>query len=140
MISPEETPFFSRLGKTKATSVYHEWVNDSLAAPATNAHIQGEDITFVKRAMPTRTGNYCQIFQTPVDVSNTQRAVNPAGYADEFARQMMKAMKEHARDIEIALITGTATSGTSGAAAKLQGIIPSITTNVVTGTGTGNET
>ena len=140
MISPEETPFFSRLGKSIATSVYHEWVNDSLAAPATNAHIQGEDITFVKRAMPTRTGNYCQIFQTPVDVSNTQRAVNPAGYADEFARQMMKAMKEHARDIEIALITGTATSGTSGAAAKLQGIIPSITTNVVTGTGTGNET
>lgn len=140
MISPEETPFFSRFGKTTARSVLHEWVEDSLAAPATNKHIQGEDITFVKRAMPSRKANYTQIFQTPVDVSDTQRAVNPAGYEDEFARQMFKAMKEHARDIEIALITGTSASGASGTASSLQGVITSITGVNITGTATGNET
>ena len=30
-ISPTDTPIMSSIGKTKATSVYHEWQTDSLS-------------------------------------------------------------------------------------------------------------
>lgn len=140
-VSPSETPFLSSFGRGRdAQGVYHEWETDTLAAAADNAHIEGEDYTFSKRSTPTRLGNYTQIFHTKVEVSDTMRAVNPAGYADEFGYQMDKAMKEHARDIEIALVTGTGNAGATGTARRLKGVIPFITSNVSTGTtGTGEE-
>ena len=33
-ISPTETPFFSGIGRTKATAVVHEWMTHALAAAA----------------------------------------------------------------------------------------------------------
>jgi len=138
-ISPTETPKFSRFGKTKAQNTYHEWLTDSLASAAENKKIEGYDYSFSKLSARTRVGNYTQIFQTPVEVSDTQREVNTAGLEDEFSYQMAKGMKEHARDIEMALTTGTAASGASGTARSLKGVLAWITTNVETGTGTGTE-
>src|SRR5579863_5159160 len=43
-ISPVDTPFMGNIAKTKAESVLHEWQTDSLAAAATNAQLQGDDI------------------------------------------------------------------------------------------------
>jgi len=97
-ISPEETPMYSTFGKVKASNVYHEWLQDSLANAADNANIEGADYSFSKPASRTRVGNYTQIFVTPVEVSDTQRAVDTAGVEDEFAYQMAKKLKEHARD------------------------------------------
>jgi hypothetical protein len=138
-ISPEETPMFSTFGKTKAKGTYHEWLTDSLADATDNAFIEGGDYTFVKVAPRARTGNYTQIFVTPVEVSDTQRSVDSAGIEDEFAYQMAKKLKEHARDIEKALVTGTGNAGASGTARRLKGVLSWITTNVETGTGTGAE-
>lgn len=138
-ISPTETPMFSSFGKAKAKSTYHEWLTDSLAAATANAHVEGADYSFSKRAARTRLGNWTQIFQTPVEVSDTQRVVESAGVEDEFAYQMAKALKEHARDIEYALVKGTGNSGASGTARELKGVLSWISTNVETGTGTGNE-
>lgn len=139
-ISPEETPFFSSFGKTKASNTYHEWLTETLATPATNAAAEGAAYSFAVRTGRTRVGNYTQIFVTPVSVADTQRAVDAAGIEDEFDHQMVLAMKEHARDIEIALVTGTAASGASGTARKLKGVLDYISDNVTTGTGTGSET
>lgn len=138
-ISPTETPFLSRFGKVKATGRYHEWTTDALASAATNAQIEGVDYSFSKLSARTRTGAYTQIFITDVEVSDTQRMVDKAGFDDEFSYQMAKAMKEHARDIELALVTGTGNSGASGTARELKGVLSWITTNNITGTGTGNE-
>lgn len=138
-ISPVDTLFFSRFGKTKATHKYHEWTTDSLASAADNAAIEGADYTFTKLAARTRTGSYTQTFVTDVEVSDSQRAEDPAGADDEFAYQMAKGMKEHARDIEYALVNGTGNSGASGTARRLKGVLSWISTNITTGTGTGNE-
>lgn len=138
-ISPTETPFLSKFGKTKARGTYHEWQTDTLANAADNAQIEGDDYSFTKPASRTRLGAYTQIFMTAVEVSDTQRAVDTAGLEDEFVYQMEKKMKEHARDIEIALVTGTGNSGASGTARRLKGVLPWITSNVETGTGTGAE-
>lgn len=140
-ISPTKTPFLSSFGRATASNTLHEWTEDTLAAPATNKHIQGEEFSFTKRALPSRITNRTQIFQTPVEVADTMREVNPAGYKDEFAYQMDKGMKEHAIDIEVALITGTGASGASGTAAELKGVLAFITDNVSTGTtATGGAT
>lgn len=138
-ISPVETPFFSRFGKTKASGVYHEWQTDSLANAADNAKIEAADYSFTKPASRTRTGNYVQYLMTPVEVSDLQRKVDVAGLEDEFAYQMAKKMKEHARDIEYALVNGTGNSGASGTARRLKGVLAWITTTKETGTGTGTE-
>lgn len=138
-ITPTDTPFFSSFGKVKCSGVYHEWQTDSLANAGDNANIEGADYTFSKPASRTRTGNYVQYFMTPVEVSDLQRKVDTAGLEDEFAYQMAKKMKEHARDIEYALVNGTGNSGASGTARRLKGVLAWLATTVETGTGTGSE-
>jgi len=139
-ISPMDTLFLSHFGKAaKVQGVYHEWQTDSLASAADNATIEGNDWTFSRVASRSRTGNYVQTAETLVEVSDIQRAVDTAGLEDEFTYQMTKKMKEHARDIEQALVTGTGNSGASGTARRVKGVLAWLTTSVETGTGTGAE-
>jgi len=139
-ISPEDTPMFSSFGKTKARDTYHEWLEDSLATATSNTNIESADYSFSARDPRTREGNYTQIFVTPVEVSDTQRAVNAAGIKDEYAYQMAKALKEHARDIEYALCsTAAGSSGASGTARSLKGVLAWITSVNETGTATADE-
>lgn len=138
-ISPEKTPLFSGLGKTKASFTYHEWQKDALTAATANAAIEGADYSFSIPGYRTREGNYTQIFTKTLEVSGTLQAVDIAGVENEFAYQMKKRMKELATDVELALITATGNSGASGTARTLKGILAFITTNVETGTGTATE-
>lgn len=140
VITLHETPIFSKLEKVKANGTYHEWQVDSLVTGQTNAQVEGADFSFAKPSARSRVGNYTQIFSKTVEVSETQRAVDTAGFEDEFAYQMEKRMKEIATDVEKALITGTGNSGASGTARMLKGILSFISTNVETGTGSGTET
>ena len=43
MITRDETPFMSSIGKTKATNIYHEWQTDELAAPGNSRIVEGTD-------------------------------------------------------------------------------------------------
>lgn len=142
-ISPTETPFLSSLGKTKASAAYHEWSTDSLATATANAQIEGADYSFAVKTTPERTGNYVQTFRNFAEVTDFERAMNPAGIDDMFAYQMAKCLKEQARDMEAALIgTGTGASGASGTARELKGALAWIATNTgtaaLTGTGTAS--
>lgn len=139
VITRHDTPIFSSLQKVKASATTHEWQTDTLSTGNSNAQIEGADFSFSIPGARTRVSNYTQIFSKSLEVSETQRAVSTAGLEDEFAYQMEKRMKEIATDIETALITGTGNSGASGTARELTGILSAITTNVETGTGTGNE-
>lgn len=139
-ISPVDTPFYSRFGKVKANATTHEWLTDSLASYADSAAIEGADYSFSKVASRTRLQNWTQTVVTAVEVSDTQRSVDTAGIEDEFAYQMAKKMKEHARTMEAALVSGTGNSGASGTARTLKGVLAWLTTTVTTGTGTGTET
>lgn len=135
-----KNPMYSNLPKTKAKNSLHEWPMDSYANAAANAQIEGFDYAFPALTSATRGQNYTQIFSKMGKVSKTQRAVDPAGYKDEYAYQVEKALKEIGRDIEKALINGTgAVSGGTGAARELKGILAWITSNVSTGTGTGRD-
>lgn len=135
-----KTPMFSNLPKTKAKNALHEWPTVAYANAGDNAQV--ECFTFSPGALtsPSRGQNYTQIFAKVGSVSATQRASDPAGYKDEYAFQVEKALKEIGRDIERALINGSgAVSGGTGTARELKGILAWISTNVSTGTGTGRN-
>lgn len=135
MITRDETPFMSSIGKTKATAVFHEWQTDELADPVNSSLTDGSDYTEVapqfagtlsvpntvagnsdaaSTAIPSRTrlGNFSQINGKTVAVSGTKRAVDQAGVADEYAYQLKKRGTELRRDLERHLIhTNQATTG-----------------------------
>jgi len=143
-ITPTETPMFSGFAKTPISATYHEWLTDSLAsASKENAAIEGADFSYSVASPRTRVGNYTQIFTKTVEVTRSQRRQSQlggtAGVDDEFDYQLDLRMKEIARDIEDAIVNGTANAGASGTAREMKGILSFIATNIETGTGTGNE-
>lgn len=110
-ITPTETPFFSSIGRTSASAVYHEWQTDTLADAASagaNAAAEGASAAPASGGATTRIGNRCQIFTKEMKVSRTQLAVSTAGRPNEWAYQMNKKAKELARDIENQLVLSTA--------------------------------
>jgi hypothetical protein len=106
MITRDDTPFVSSIGKSKTDAILHEWQTDELRAPASNAQAEGVDYADLSQAQKfrTRLGNYTQIFAEAISVSNTKRKVNQAGIADEFAYQLKKAGTEMRRDLEHTLV------------------------------------
>jgi hypothetical protein len=130
-ISPQDTPIMSSIGKSKATSVYHEWQTDSLAANTTaNALVEGADATDASVSPTTRIGNYTQIVGKVIRVSGTLEAVDKAGRKSEKAYQMAKAAAEMKRDIETIITANQGqTAGNATTARKLGSLLSYIKTN-----------
>jgi hypothetical protein len=130
-ISPTDTPIMSSIGKTKATSVYHEWQTDSLAAATTaNALVEGATATEGTITPTTRLGNYTQIVGKTVMVSGTLQASDLAGRKSEMAYQMAKASSEMKRDIETIITANQGqTAASTGNARKLGSLLSYIKTN-----------
>jgi hypothetical protein len=155
MITRDETPFTSSIGKAKATAIYHEWQTDQLEAPGNSRIGEGTDFiaptadgsggtgatpaTGAKFAVSgpnrTRLGNYTQINGKTIAVSGTRRAVDQAGVADEYAYQLKKRGTELRRDVEFDMIHSYNVSGAvasqnanSRAAGGYQSFINSATT------------
>lgn len=137
-VAPEETPFFSAIGKGKAKARYTEWQTESLRTPdATNGVVEGNDTPTLNAPNRTsRLGNYCQIFYESGGVSRTQERVDMAGRNSEMARQ--KALKglELRRDVEARFIGNYASQNESGANPRLSaGVLAFIETNEDAGAG-----
>jgi hypothetical protein len=131
-ISPTDTWCLNSFGTTTATATLHEWTNDSLATPAANAVIEGDDASATAITARTRQNNYTQISRKTYVISDTQLAVESSGGGEE-ARQKMNKMKELANDIEFAIVTNSAAAaGASGTARQTKGAIGWIATNVTT--------
>lgn len=137
-ISPTDTPFYSRVEKSKTGSTSPEWQTDALDSPATNLMIEGDDAT-TNTAVPTaRLKNYVQTSQKTPRVSGISRELDTAGRGDELDYQVMKRGKELKNDIEYALVRNQASSAgnatTPRASAGLESWIATNKTSVGTGT------
>jgi hypothetical protein len=123
MITRDETPFTSDIGKSSATAIYHEWQTDTLETPGNSVIAEGTDWvaptaspgnTFsVSGPNRTRLGNYTQINGKTIAVSGTRRAVDQAGVADEYAYQLKKRGTELRRDVEFDMIHSFNTANSS---------------------------
>lgn len=105
-IDPELNFFLSRLGTAAdATETNFNWLTEGLRPPQKNAHLEMEDYTTQRVGSVERRSNNIQYFKSTGRVSDTQRQT--AKYyttQDEFARQKEIAFKQHARDLEYAIV------------------------------------
>uniref|UniRef100_A0A6H1ZTV7 Putative major capsid protein n=1 Tax=viral metagenome TaxID=1070528 RepID=A0A6H1ZTV7_9ZZZZ len=139
IMTPTETPFLSGLAKTVVRGTTHEVMLDSLASfgdvDVGDADVEvvpeSYDATFTVPSSRKRIKNYTHILRKTVDVSDTQRAVNTIGIADEYIYQIRKMMIEWARDAEFAVIHSHMNAqaevgnvgGTPATGRKMEGIL-----------------
>ena len=137
-VDPEETPFYTKVKKSKASNTLVEWQTDALRASAANAHIEGDATSANARSATTRLGNYTQIFKNAVVVPDTDEGLNKAGRGREIAYQVMKVAKEQKLDIEKALLDNNArVAGNSTTARELAGAPAWLVTNTDFGANEG---
>lgn len=122
IISPVDTPLFTMLRKTKVNNVQVEWLTDLLDQATSNAVADGSSATFQSVTPRVRLSNFAQISRESYDVSDTQRAVNPAGIRDELRYQMGKAIKQWKRDVEYEIVNGSAATGTPASTRCARGL------------------
>ena len=139
-VSPEETPLFTALAKTKATNVKHEWQTDSLRSSGANAHIEGDDTAATARSATTRLDNQTQIFKDAVIIPDTDEGLSKAGRAKEMAYQILKIAKEQKLDIEKALFANNAkVAGNATTARELAGLPTWLISNTLFGANQGAD-
>ena len=126
LLSPTECPFVQAIGKGTMDSTYHEWPIVALnAVDAANRVIEGDDAPAVDTAtMGKRVGNYSQISDKKISVSQTSEAVDAAAEnIQKISKQMVYKMKELKRDMETMLLSNVpAVPGSSGVARQTAGM------------------
>jgi hypothetical protein len=128
-VTPHETPLLSRLSAVGVGNMYVQWLVDAFAAAADNAQLEGIAATDYDLTVPTRADNITQIFYKGGKVSDRQRAVEHAGLEDPFVYYEGKHVVEIKRDMELALVKGSAATGTTGTANQMGGFMNVISTN-----------
>lgn len=136
-ISPEDTPFQSNAKRGKVKNTLFEWQQDSLAAAAANAQLEGDDVGSYDAVSPTvRVGNYTQISRKTLIVSETEEIVDKAGRKSEEAYQIAKKGAELKRDMEKILLENTAAAAGDASTARTTGsLVAFVKTNQSVGTG-----
>lgn len=99
-----------------------------------NAALEGDDRPATQFTNRVRKRNYSQIFTAGVEVSGSMRAARSVGIADEVDYQKQERLRELLRDLENCVINGVAPAanqqGSATVRRTMQGIIPSLTTNI----------
>lgn len=129
-VDPWDTPWVTQAPKTRAMHVVHEWLADTLAATSTatgtggSIAVEGDDWAYyTNTTRPVRVTNNTMIFRKDISVSETQRAVNPAGFKDAYAYEIAKATKELARNLEVWIFHGSSTASVTGSSAAARYMI-----------------
>lgn len=132
MISPVDTIVFSKLGNTSndVKNTKHEWLKDSLAAAASNAHVDGDDDTTEAVTLPTRLYNMHQIQKKTLQISGSVGVSDAPQKVHSEEYQTVKKTKELMKDHEYALMNGIRNDGGASTARQMRGIPNWITTNI----------
>ena len=134
-ISPYDTPFVSQAPKVGCRHIYHQWLQDSLLAVGTGVQdlsgaLEGADWSLDTTSTPTRVFNVTMILRKDLGLSESQRAVDNAGFADQYAYEVQKAGKELAVKLERLCFGDLSTAtGASGTARVMRGLQSFIATN-----------
>lgn len=121
-IDPVNTQLMTGLGTSPAKDIFHQYLIDTLKTVGTNAYVEAADASYADRTDPTRLSNVCQIVRVGYDVSDTERASNPAGFNDRYTYEGEKSLKEWKNDAEFALIRGSIACGNSSVARQMRGL------------------
>lgn len=130
-ITPFETPFRAKCGKSSAKATLHEWTTQSLRSSADNKHLEGDNTVAEARTAVTRLTNSTQIFKNAVSIPGSDVGLDKAGKNREMGYQMLLVAREQNLDVEKALFDNNArVNGANGTARELAGAPSWMTTNV----------
>lgn len=136
----DSAPFFAMCQKVNVNSTHPEWSTDDLASAATTAVVEGASVTYSQPGTRTRKSNYTHIRLRPYSITFSQLKMDVAGIKDQYAREVMKAMKAITMDYEkIFQNTGTTAAGDTATGRTCMGIQKAISTNTAVGTGAGSS-
>lgn len=128
ILTAQEEQVANMLGKTEAKDTTHSFLTDTLDTPGTNAQNETGDYSYNAVTTPTRLSNIVQHIRKPFRVSDTQRNVEHYHGRDELERQTEKALRSFGNDLEFNLIRASLTSGQSGTAPQMSGVIEFVST------------
>lgn len=126
ILTARETQIYNMLGKTAAINTIHAHLTDTLRTAASQAVEEAADYTASANTTPTRLTNIVEIIAVPFKVSRTQQDIVHYQGQNELQRQTEKALMDWANAAEFDLVRSTLTSGVSGTAPKMIGIIAGI--------------
>ena len=135
-VTPEDTPIFSLIEKETFAGTHPEWETDSLAAPAANIQLEGDEYTFGATLPAVRLGNYTQIMRRDGIISGTQDATDNAGAVEQVKYQKVKRGIELRKDVEFSIVDTNASVG--GATRESGSLNTWITSNASRGAGGAN--
>ena len=75
-ITPTTTPFLSSIGKESVKNTLFQWQEDSLAATAENAEIEGFTASDLTLSPTVMRSNYTQIQSKTIKISATADAID----------------------------------------------------------------
>lgn len=122
-LSPRDVPLLAQLRQVGIDGGFVEWQEDTLAARGHNAHVEGVAASDPALTTPSRLFNHSQMFNDWGVVSDRQRSVQHAGFADMLSYQERKAFLEQRNDIEHTLHRGSGASGQTNVAPQMIGCL-----------------
>lgn len=145
-ISPEDTPLLSRIGGLTGgravTDKSFEWQTYDLRDPSDHrVRKEGQDAPTAEERTRVNASNVVEIHQEAVEISYTRLGVTQGNFdtkargsspvLDEMRWQMDQQLKQVARDIDNAFITGTYNNPSTNAQARqTRGLLQAIVSNV----------
>ena len=130
MISPQDTPMSTLIGRGNCLTTHPEWQVDTLATPAKNAVHEGNQWVFTEFAPTARVGNRTQIGEKPISISRTQENTDKAGRRSELARERRKKGVELRKDMEYSIVSNQASvAGDEATPRELGGFRAWLTSN-----------
>lgn len=123
-LTSRRRPLMSILRSRPVSNTYVEDLSDTLASRADNATLEGAAATDPALTQPTRNFFHVQSFAKWGYVSDEQRLVGHYN-EDPFVYQTRKRLTELLNDMEHALHQGTAATGATSSARRLEGLIGS---------------
>ncbi len=140
MISPEETPVASAIGRRSVSNPTFDFQEASLPAASSTGDLEGAEISRVAATITTRSSNMCMIRSRNATVTGTQQAADAAGRGQgEMAWQMSVMSRALKRDVEKSICGEQGlNAGNATTARATRGFESWISTNTSRGTGGSN--
>jgi hypothetical protein len=128
----EEVPFYSTIGRSKATQRIHEWQTQALASAVdTNAVLEGDEATMDAATPTVRVNNRTQIADKTATVSGSVETFDKAGRASEMDYQVILKGLELKRDMEKQMLSNKpSVAGTDTLPSQSAGFSAWLTSNV----------
>ena len=123
ILTARETQIMNMIGESVAINTIHSYLTDTLDTAASLATAEGGDYTATALSTPSRLTNIVEIVAKNYKVTRTQQQISHYHGENELTRQTEKALMDWGNGAEFDLVRSTLTSGASGTAATMSGII-----------------